>query len=256
MSTPAQVIERIGVRRRITACRACDLACPPTRLPVPFSGPTPASYIVLGEAPGRTENHQGQPFVGASGRFLRRLMRATGLDDREAFFCNVASCWPPGSPTAPQAAACRPNLVGQLKLAGTPYVLAAGRTALHALAPDGDLHSLHGCALLVRISAPGDPLSTPLTVVPVYHPAFILAHDPSSKPILEQGLVRFRSLLGGIPAEMLAGDRCVKCTHRAEFWDDRQMPYCHDHRKEVQKTARLEARRRKAANKVLQERLI
>lgn len=253
---PTQAIARVTVRRQIRDCRACDLACPPTRLPVPFSGPTPASFIVLGEAPGRTENHRGEPFVGASGRFLRRLMRATGLNDGDALFCNVASCWPPGAPTAAQATACRPNLVAQLKLAGTPYVLAAGRTALLALVPDGDLNTLHGCALTIRLAFPGDATSAPFTVVPVYHPAFVLAHDPSSKPTLEQGLVRFKSLLDGVTADLLAGDRCVKCHHRAEFWDRRQMPFCFDHRKLIAKGQRMEARRRKAVNKALQEKLI
>ena len=252
----ATAIARIGTRRRIAACTACDLSSRPNISPVPFSGPTPARYVVLGEAPGRSENRKAEPFVGASGRFLRRLMRGVGLDDAEAFWCNTACCWPPGAPTQAQQNACRPHLIAQLKLARAPFLLAAGGVALNAVCPDANLRRLHGSALKIRVRVPAEPSSIELTVVPVYHPAFVAAHDPSSKPVLQEGLGRFKALLDGIPADLLVGNWCNFCEHRAVRWDQRQMPYCLKHSKEIGAHVRLEKRRAKAEYKASQGRLL
>lgn len=82
---------RLLLRERILDCTACDLHSTSSG-PVPFSGPAPASYAIVGEAPGAEEDLRGEPFLGKSGQLLRRMLEGAGLDPVEAFIANTVSC--------------------------------------------------------------------------------------------------------------------------------------------------------------------
>lgn len=137
---------RIHVRAQILTCRACD-ARDSCSNPVPFSGMNPASIVVIGEAPGATEDKQGEPFVGPAGRLLRRVIddafggrfvKEEWGDEGVSDYCsylNAVSCFPGKTPTRKQIVSCSPNLWAQLDILRPSYGLLVGGVALSALVP-------------------------------------------------------------------------------------------------------------------------
>jgi len=98
---------------------------------VPSTLPADAELTIVGEAPGEEEAARGAPFVGASGRLLRKLIEREGGTPAAVAFTNVVSCRPPSNrtPTPDEILCCRPRLESEL---GTK-VLALGNTAAQAL---------------------------------------------------------------------------------------------------------------------------
>ncbi len=139
---------RLELSERILDCEGCGLH-KSGHGPVPFSGPVPARWAVLGEAPEVDEDHAGRPFVGASGELLRRLLVAAGLDLNQAFLCNTVSCFtnrtsPNRAPFRPEIAACAANRVDQLALSGARFVLATGTVPLQTFHPDFTITQARG----------------------------------------------------------------------------------------------------------------
>src|SRR5690606_556072 len=123
--------------------------------PVPYSGPITADYVVVGEAPTQGDNRSGEPFSSHAGRLFRRLLGEADLlptDDSPTFpvpmFTYTVACWPGDRVGATELAACRGHLDNQLELAGTPYVLLVGSTALSAFRPDLSLMRANGWAFV------------------------------------------------------------------------------------------------------------
>jgi DNA polymerase len=119
-----------------TAARGC-LACPElaaTRRHV-VVGDVPEGgrprLVLVGEAPGATEDETGRPFVGKSGQLLDQLLAEAGLDRAQAAVLNIVKCRPPANrtPTAPEVARCSGWLRRQLDLLDPPVVVALGLSA-------------------------------------------------------------------------------------------------------------------------------
>jgi len=116
-----------------TAARSC-VACPElaaTRQHV-VVGDVPAHgrprLVIVGEAPGATEDETGRPFVGRSGALLDLLLGEAGLDRAQAAVLNIVKCRPPGNrtPKAPEVARCSGWLRRQLELLDARVVVALG----------------------------------------------------------------------------------------------------------------------------------
>jgi len=113
-----------------SACVACpELAATRRHVVV---GDVPASgrprFVLVGEAPGATEDETGRPFVGRSGALLDLLLAEAGLARAEAAVLNVVKCRPPGNrtPKAAEVARCSGWLRRQLELLDAPVVVALG----------------------------------------------------------------------------------------------------------------------------------
>jgi uracil-DNA glycosylase len=150
----------------VAGCTQCDLC--QTRTQTVFgTGSKIADWMVIGEAPGQTEDEQGKPFVGKAGQLLTEMLRAAGLERDEVFITNILKCRPPGNrdPKTDEAESCSDYLRRQRELIKPKIILAVGRISAQTLlktdAPIGKLrgkvHDLDG---------------TPLVVV--YHPAYLL----------------------------------------------------------------------------------
>src|SRR5207302_6733477 len=94
-------------------------------------GPLDPELCFLGEAPGADEDIQGEPFVGAAGQLLNRIIAACGMKREEVYICNILRCRPPGNrtPLANEAANCRPFLERQIELVAPKYIVALGGCA-------------------------------------------------------------------------------------------------------------------------------
>jgi DNA polymerase len=119
----------------IEACRACALGSIRTRS-VPGVGNPDADLMFVGEAPGYHEDQQGEPFVGAAGQLLNKLIEhKLGLKREDVFIANVLRCRPPGNrdPQPGEVEACKPFLARQLELIRPRLVVALGNFAAKLL---------------------------------------------------------------------------------------------------------------------------
>lgn len=103
------------LRKRVAQCQACSL-----RLGCrgPVYGTEGRRFFLVGEAPGATEDATGQPFVGASGKFLTSLLQEVGLCKESFFVTNLVKCRPPNNrpPRREEIQCCLPHLREQLEL--------------------------------------------------------------------------------------------------------------------------------------------
>lgn len=170
----------------LTECRRCDLSLTRTRVVV-GSGPASAPLLVVGEAPGRTEDEGGQPFVGRSGQLLRRLiLEEWGLGENEYLITNVVKCRPPENrtPRATEIAACQPWLDLERAAWNPPRVLAVGNVAARAvLGLREGVSVVHG-----RVVPWGEGVG-----VATYHPAAALRGGPNVVAVMREDL---RTLAG------------------------------------------------------------
>ncbi len=177
LQAPAGVSTLDDVATAIAACAACPLGATATNH-VPGEGNPQADFVLVGEAPGQTEDETGRPFVGAAGQLLTKILGAIKFAREDVFICNVLKHRPPGNrtPTPEEVRACRPFLEQQLALLQPRVILALGTSAAHALlgttqslgALRGKVHRYHG-----------------VPVVVTYHPAALLRNEAWKRPTWE-----------------------------------------------------------------------
>jgi DNA polymerase len=132
--------------------------------------------MVIGEAPGAEEDRRGEPFVGAAGQLLDKMLAAIDLDRRtNVYIANVLKSRPPNNrdPKPEEVAACLPYLERQIALLRPRIMLAVGRIAAqNLLQTETSLGRLRG-----QVHRFGE-LNTPLVVT--YHPSYLL-RTPADK---------------------------------------------------------------------------
>jgi DNA polymerase len=117
---------------RARGCTACpELAAARTTVVVGEFPPS-ARLLLVGEAPGATEDRNGRPFVGKAGQLLDDQLTQAGLARADVAVANVLKCRPPGNraPTAAEAGRCRGGLDRQVELVDPAVVVTLGGTAL------------------------------------------------------------------------------------------------------------------------------
>jgi len=150
----------------ICNCVKCPLGHTRTKFVYGVGHPC-AKIVFVGEAPGRDEDLQGEPFVGRAGKLLDKILASIGFTRQEVYIANVLKCRPPENrnPLPDEMQACMPYLKEQIRLISPQLICALGRIAAHALletaTPLGKLrgkwHNFEGIPLLVT-----------------YHPAALL----------------------------------------------------------------------------------
>lgn len=172
----------------LATCTRCALSLTRQRVVI-GSGPTQPSLMVIGEAPGRSEDEGGEPFIGRSGQLLFRLLEEeVGVTRSQCFVTNVVKCRPPANrtPTPLEITTCRPWLDEQLSRIAPMALLTLGNTASHAvLGVDEPMGRLHGRVLHVG--------STP--ALATYHPAAALRGGSSVVEVMRRDLKVLRQLL-------------------------------------------------------------
>jgi len=159
---------------RARTCTACPELAGTRRNVVPGAFPAGARLLVLGEAPGASEDETGLPFVGRSGQLLDRLLAEAGADRAEVGVLNTVKCRPPGNrpPTRGESATCRGWTARQLELAAPAVVVALGLSAARWFLGPGTLSSLRG--RLHDVAG--------VRVLPTYHPSAALRSGPHGEP--------------------------------------------------------------------------
>jgi uracil-DNA glycosylase family 4 len=158
-------------------------------------GPTDAEFVIIGEAPGAQEMHEGRPFVGPSGSKLRRALTEVGLDPSVVYMTNVIKNYIPGNPTPTTADINRelPELISELiSLPNAQYFLLVGNVALQALTGHrGGITKVQGSLLSPRRQAEALKDKKIMSVV---HPAYVLRNEN------RETNAQFLSVLGAFKA--------------------------------------------------------
>jgi uracil-DNA glycosylase family 4 len=166
------------LRERVAACRACRL-CEGRTQTVFGVGNEQAHCMIIGEAPGENEDLQGEPFVGAAGQLLDRMLQAIGLTRasaepaRQVYIANTLKCRPPRNrnPEPDELALCSAFLRRQIELVQPRLLLAMGRFAVQSLLDSSEpIGRLRG-----RVHRVGER-----PTVVTYHPAYLL-RNPADK---------------------------------------------------------------------------
>lgn len=201
----------IPVQEAVRTCDRCPLHLQ-CKNPVPMSGGRvnpegdglTAKFIVLGEAPGRVEDHRGVPFSGPAGQLLRATLRRAGAGTDDVVFVNAVSCWPhdKGTPTTEEVNACRVNLRAQLDAVETDYVLVTGATALSSVLPHVRLKHASGRPIQVHGR----------WMYPIYHPSYVL-RDPTQTGNWKDQIEKFVMMTKGLVDVEWLGEwqTCLYC---------------------------------------------
>jgi uracil-DNA glycosylase len=150
----------------VLICPRCDLALSRTNVVI-GDGPADAKVMLIGEAPGKNEDKQAKPFVGAAGRILNSLLEKGNIDRRTVYITNVVKCRPPGNrpPKTDEIEACSVYLDKQFEEIAPEIIVLLGKTAAEAF--------------LARKVSMGTEHGKPFkhegrTVVITYHPASVI----------------------------------------------------------------------------------
>jgi DNA polymerase len=166
-----------AIAKMVASCTRCPLYSTATN-PVPGEGNPDANLMIVGEAPGATEDETGRPFVGAAGQLLTKILAAVELKREDVFICNVLKHRPPGNrnPMPDEVTACSPYLLRQIDLIRPKAILALGTFAAQTLLQTklaigklrSQVHRYYGVPLIVT-----------------YHPAALLRNPSWKRPTWE-----------------------------------------------------------------------
>lgn len=167
-------------------CMRCELGA--TRNKFVFgTGDPNADLLIIGEAPGRDEDLQGEPFVGRSGKLLTTILESIHLSRDDVFIANILKCRPPNNrrPSTSEVDTCEVYLHKQIELINPKYILALGLTAADTLLKEkcvmkdirGEILDYRGKKLMIT-----------------YHPSALLRNPNLKRPVWED-MKKLKSLL-------------------------------------------------------------
>ncbi len=125
----------IKLREEVLPCTKCSVLVQNRKSVVFGSGNVRASLMFVGEAPGRDEDLQGLPFVGAAGQLLTKIIESIGLKREQVFIANVLKCRPPNNrpPAIEEISNCEPYLLRQIEIIQPKIICCLGTFAAQTL---------------------------------------------------------------------------------------------------------------------------
>ena len=179
-----------ALREEIGDCTRCALHALGRHQVVFGVGNPDADLMFVGEAPGKTEDREGEPFVGEAGQLLTKIIEAIGLSRADVYIANIVKCRPPNNrnPEPPEVETCSPFLLRQIDVVRPKVVVALGKFAAHTLlGTDAPISRLRGRLHEYRHG---------IRIMPTYHPAYLLPHrSPEKKREVWEDMKIVRALL-------------------------------------------------------------
>lgn len=203
MTSKAQILD--DIKADILAKKICpELAAGATQL-VFGDGSSDADIVFIGEAPGKNEDLQGLPFVGAAGKFLNEMLAGIGLDRQDVYITNIVKYRPPDNrdPLPEEKAAFLPYLKKQLLAIQPKLIVTLGRHSMETLLPGLKISACHGEPKRIRLQTTGDRLQSKATsstgnsgaagdsatlawvILPLFHPAAALYNGGMRQTLIE-----------------------------------------------------------------------
>ncbi|MFZ1361290.1 MAG: uracil-DNA glycosylase [Candidatus Saccharimonadales bacterium] len=176
------------LKANILADNVCpELAVSATQLVLGDGNPD-ADIVLIGEAPGKAEDEQGLPFVGASGRFLNEMLAAAGMERSDVYITNIVKYRPPNNrdPTPEEKHELWPYLMQQLEIINPRVVITLGRHSGACFIPGLRISAEHGHARKVQYH------DRELLVIPLYHPAAALYNGRMRQVLIDDFIAAAR----------------------------------------------------------------
>jgi len=188
------------LRSDVVACKNCRLF-EGTNNAVPGEGTIKADVLFIGEAPGKDEDLQGKPFVGAAGKFLTKMIESIGLTRDDVYITNIVKHRPPNNrdPLDDEVEACWPFLVRQIEIIKPKLIVTLGRHSMNRFMPGLKISNVHGRAKRTK-GIDGNMQ----VFLPLYHPASAL-YNPGLRDTLIRDMHKIPILLKKIEESAAAG---------------------------------------------------
>jgi DNA polymerase len=165
------------IRSDLGDCQRCKLASGRTHI-VFGKGHAAAKLVFVGEGPGFEEDQKGEPFVGAAGQLLTRIIAAINLSRKQVYICNIIKCRPPGNrnPEPDEIESCLPFLERQIAAIQPDFICALGKVAAQTLLKsDMPISKLRGRFYDYK----------GIQLLPTYHPAYLLRSPDKKREVWE-----------------------------------------------------------------------
>jgi DNA polymerase len=168
------------LRERAMVCQKCPHLARSRKTVVFGVGSIEAELMFVGEAPGADEDREGEPFVGAAGQLLTKIIKTMGLSRETVYIANILKCRPdtPGQtagnrkPTAEEMRTCLPYLLEQIECIRPKVMVALGATAIEGLLGKTEgIGKLRGKFQTFR----------DIPLMPTFHPAYLLRNQALSE---------------------------------------------------------------------------
>ena len=173
-------------------CQRCKLAKLGRTQVVFGTGNPTASIMFVGEAPGSNEDQKGEPFVGAAGKLLDKLLESAGLSRAQVYIANVIKCRPPNNrdPEPDEVETCKPFLLQQIEMIKPKLVCTLGNWATQTI--------LGKKVPITKVKASAIKLER-FVVFPLLHPAAAL-HQGNLLATLHEDFKKLRAYLDRMDA--------------------------------------------------------
>ncbi|NLI70228.1 MAG: uracil-DNA glycosylase [Firmicutes bacterium] len=165
------------LEKQCLACRRCSLrdGC----IQVIFgAGSRKARIMLVGEAPGASEDQQGIPFVGSAGQLLTRILAAVNINREEVYITNIVKCRPPRNrmPEPEEISSCLAYLHQQIALINPRIIVCLGSLSTRTLIDEK--------ALITRMRGQWKKIGSRM-YMPTFHPAALLRDPRKKRPVWE-----------------------------------------------------------------------
>ncbi|MDR0514496.1 MAG: uracil-DNA glycosylase [Coriobacteriaceae bacterium] len=170
----------------VSTCKRCPLWEGRTQVVFGVGNPH-ARVMIVGEAPGKNEDLQGEPFVGAAGKYLNELLGIAGLTREDVYIANILKCRPPGNrdPLPEEIEACTPYLREQTRTISPDLIVTLGNfSTKFILKTEVGITRLHGIP----------QMAGRFKVFPIFHPAAAI-YDRSKQEAMEKDFRTLGALL-------------------------------------------------------------
>lgn len=167
----------------IQAGVCAELAAQATQLVMGDGNPN-ADIVFIGEAPGKNEDLQGKPFVGAAGKFLDEMLSQASMDRSDVYITNIVKYRPPNNrdPLPEEKAVFLPYLLRQLEIINPKVVITLGRHSMEYFLPGYAISAIHGQPKRITV---GD---RKIVIMPLFHPAAALYNGGLRQTLIDDFL--------------------------------------------------------------------
>lgn len=175
------------IRAEIIENNVCpNLAKTATQL-VFSDGDPDAEIVLIGEAPGKKEDEQGLPFVGASGKFLSEMLASIHLKRSQVYITNIVKYRPPSNrdPLPEEKTAFLPYLQRQLEVIKPLLVVTLGRHSGEAFIPGLKISQDHGQPKRLKLRLHDEKGELSIVILPLYHPAAALYNGGMRQTLID-----------------------------------------------------------------------
>ena len=187
------------VEKKCQSCKACALGATRTNLVFSDGNPETARIVLIGEAPGETEDLEGRPFVGRAGQLLNEFLAEAGISrDEDLYVINTVKCRPPENrvPTDLEKACCSKFLKAQIDIIKPQAIVLCGATALKSfveLDKKTTISKVRGQWLNVTVDG------VDYRAMTIFHPSYLLRNhsmeEGSPRRLMQQDLAEIRNTI-------------------------------------------------------------